>query len=162
MIKLVSIDNCSDAWDAVEMNSNPDIYDILYEPDEKKFANRCQSYLIKENEKNVGYVSLIFENYDYRFLFLDIGLKKEYQDKGIFNEVLEKIEKLDISQYIIIETSINNHKVINSLKNIIRIKVIEDRVFYLLQRKRYEEFIVFNGVDNLIDHYDKLDKKKIK
>ena len=47
-------------------------------------------------------------------------------------------------------------------KSRIRIKVIEDRVFYLLQRKRYEEFIVFNGVDNLIDHYNKLDEKKIK
>jgi hypothetical protein len=162
MIKLVSIDNCSDAWDAVEMNSNPDIYDILYEADEKNFVNRYQSFLIKEDEENIGYVSLIFENYDYRFLFLDVGLKKEYQDTGIFNEVLEKIVKLNIPQYIIIKTSVKKVETIDSLKNRIKLLDIDGNSFYLLQNNRYQEFIAFTGLGSLVDHFYNEDRKKIK
>ena len=148
MIKLVS--------------GNKKIDNLNYDSFYNEFDNtnnsieRFYSFLIKNDKDIIGYASLIFENNDYRLLFLDVKLKNEYQD--ITEEVLKKIEKLNIPQYIIIETSINNIKAINSLKNKIRIKVIDDKAFYLLQNKRYEEFLVFDGVRNIEEHYNDKDK----
>ena len=162
MIKLVSVDNEEKTLEIIDMINQYDSLRSEFGDKIDRLACSEYSFLIKKNEDTVGFANLVYEKEDYRFLFLDIGIKDEYQGKGIAKEVQKQIEKFEVPQYIIIETSINNHKAINSLKSRIRIKVIEDRVFYLLQRKRYEEFIVFNGVDNLIDHYNKLDEKKIK
>ena len=123
----------------------------------------CFTYLITVDNKDAGFINVLFERDDKEFLVVDMGIKKRYRSKGIGTEAMRKLKELNINKFIIAETKKNNIGGNKSLENI-SIKVAESNTcnYYLLQKERIEEFIDRDYLEKLANHYQEENFQLIK
>lgn len=124
----------------------------------------CISWMIKDKDKNIGFINLVEEKVNHNFLFLDMGIIKEYRGKGygkrFLKEVQELVEKSNLP-FILMETRKTNDNANCVGKDIgCFLTEIEDRNIYLLQRSRLQEFIDTNQMEELAKHFTKENDKR--
>lgn len=122
------------------------------------------SWMIEADNKNIGFINLVVEKANYNFLFLDMGIIKDYRGKGygkkFLKEVQELVEDSDLP-YVLMETKKDNINAnIAAREMTCFITEVEDRNVYLLQKSRLQEFIDSNQMEELAKHYDNPSKKK--
>lgn len=113
--------------------------------------------LINVNNRPIGFYSLVKEKQDNNFYFLDLGIIKEYQRKGIGLEIKEQLKNKNINEFIIVETRESNDKAIGSMNKGIGLELCHENgcIYYLLQDERYKEFIEKDGMEKLANHINK-------
>ena len=119
-------------------------------------------YLIRYKDTIVGFVNLIKENCNDDFLFLDMGIKARYKGQGIGSAVLNKIKEMNIDEYIIAETSVDNILANEAIRNIgFGLAAVNRNNYYLLQDYRLKEFIDNGYLTKLREHLDSKYKNKV-
>lgn len=162
----------------LKLNDWADDYNILYNMMNNEdgikeiFASRLDrinaariSWFIKMDGKYVGFISLVCEKANYDYLFLDIGVIKEYRKCGIGKQALEevkkKVEEMCLSEYVLIETKKSNYGANKAAEDIgCYLTEFGDRNVYLLQKERCQEFIDENHMEKLADHYSEGNDKR--
>ena len=161
MIRLVAANNDLDASKIIRMMNEEETIKDVFKGKTERVVGADISCLIKNDNEDIGFVNLVKEKYDQDFYFLDMGIIKKYQGQGIGKKVFEILlnEKTikNLKEFIIGETKKTNEKAIGAVENIGGIKVLEteDRVYYLLQKERIEEFIEKDGMQKLGEHEEK-------
>ena len=112
------------------------------------------TFIIKLNDTTVGLINLVREEDDNNFLFLDIGIKEEYRNKGIATEMMKFISTIPIKEYVLVKS--NNIYVNKALKELGCNKVYEHDFhnIYLLQNNKYKQFIENNVIEKLAKHFN--------
>ena len=112
------------------------------------------TFIIKLDDTTVGLINLVREEDNNDFLFLDIGIKEEYRNKGIATEMMKFISIIPIKEYVVVKS--NNIYVNKALKKIGCNKVYEHNFhnIYLLQKDRYKQFIENNVTEKLAKHFN--------
>ena len=133
------------------------------------FANRLDrlaaspySCIILFNKQVAGFANLVKEKNNDDFLFVDMGIIASFRGKSICNDVLKYFGDIEIKEFIIGETKIDNipaNKVASNVGCFIFAE--EDRNFYLIQKNRYCEFIKYGYLDKLKQHIEKPNVKKL-
>ena len=54
------------------------------------------TYLITYDDKDVGFINVLFERDDNAFLVVDMGIKKRYRNKGIGTKAIELLKEKNI------------------------------------------------------------------
>ena len=112
------------------------------------------TYLITCNDKDAGFINVLFEKDDYNFLVVDIGIKKKYRGKGVATKAMQLLKEKNIDKFIIAETTKKNIGANKSLQNVaIQVAESDDFNYYLVQKERIEEFIDNDYLEKLADHY---------
>lgn len=121
------------------------------------------TYLITYNDKDAGFLNVLYEKDDYNFLVVDIGIKKRYRGKGIATKAMQLLREKNIEKFIIAETKKDNLGANKSLQNT-SIQVAESDQFnyYLIQKERIEEFIDKDYLEKLANHYQEENFQLIK
>lgn len=118
-----------------------------------RLVNSAYSFMIKKGSKDVGFVNLVVEKQDYNFYFLDVGLKKEYRNKGIGTFVLKKMQERSFEKFIILEVKVENETANLSIGKVGVKLMEEDGVnYYLLQKDKVQEFIDNDYLTKLSEH----------
>lgn len=123
------------------------------------------SWMIKANDKNVGFINLVTEKANHRFLFLDMGIIKAYRGKGygkrFLGEVQKIVEENDYFTYVLMETKQDNDSANKISKDVgCYLTSFDDRNVYLLQRSRLQEFVDTNKMEELAKHYENGNSKR--
>lgn len=123
------------------------------------------SWLIKANDNNIGFINLVTEKANSNFLFLDMGIIKAYRGKGYGKKFLEEVqhitEKEEDFTYVLMETRCNNDSANGISKSVgCYLTTLGDRNVYLLQKSRLQEFIDTNQMEELAKHYEMENSKK--
>ena len=163
-IELKSVRSADDINDLVDlMNTEEGIKEIFGNRIDRIMTSAYR-FLIKYSEKIIGFINLVVEDNNKRFLFIDMGIKKEYRGKGIGTASIKKLKELlkenNIDTYVIGETKVTNkggNQVIDN--NGCLLMKFEDKNIYLLQNERAKEFIDDNSYDKLKEHFNKQYKK---
>lgn len=126
-----------------------------------RLSSSYYSCLIIVNEEIAGFVNLVEEKRNKDFYFLDMGIKKEYRNKGIGTKALEIILNLDIDRFIINETKETNLLANSSINKIGYILFSKDeKNYYLLQKDKIDRFINEDYMQKLAEHIEKDNTKK--
>ena len=123
------------------------------------------SWMIKANDKNVGFINLVTEKANHRFLFLDMGIIKAYRGKGYGKRFLGKVQKIveenDYFTYVLMETKQDNDSANKISKDVgCYLTSFGDRNVYLLQKSRLQEFVDTNQMEELAKHYENGNSKR--
>ena len=123
------------------------------------------SWMIKANDKNVGFINLVTEKVNHRFLFLDMGIIKAYRGKEygkrFLGEVQKKVEESNYPEYVLMETKQDNNSANKISKDVgCYLTSFDDRNVYLLQRSRLQEFVDTNQMEELAKHYENGNSKR--
>ena len=116
------------------------------------------SWLIKANDNNIGFINLVTEKANHKFLFLDMGIVKAYRGKGygkkFLEEVQSEVENSNLT-YVLMETRQDNDSANGVSKSVgCYLTTFGDRNVYLLQKSRLQEFIDTNQMEELAKHYE--------
>lgn len=125
-----------------------------------RLASSRFCFIIRKNNKDIGFVNLVIEKGNQDFYFLDIGLKEEYRNKGIGTEILKKLQSIEFDRFILLEVRIENEGANLSIEKV-GVKVAEYGAvnYYLLQKDKVEEFIDGDYLEKL-DHHVSIKSKK--
>ena len=145
------------------MNREDGIRDVFVGRTDR-IINADISWMIQAGNKNIGFINLVVEKCNYNYLFLDMGIIKEYRGKGygkkFLTEVQQLVEANDLP-FVLMETTKDNNNANGVGKGIgCFITEVGDRNIYLLQKSRLQEFIDSNQMEELAKHYGKENCKK--
>lgn len=157
-------------WDSQEDNTS--LYSMMNDEEgiREIFGGRydrlmttSNSWLIKANDNNIGFINLVTEKANHNFLFLDMGIIKAYRGKGYGKKFLEEVQsKVEDSNlpYVLMETRCDNDSANGVSKSVgCYLTTFGDRNVYLLQKARLQEFIDTNQMEELAKHYEKENSK---
>ena len=134
------------------INNDLEIGDI-FKGREDRLLSAAMLSTIYDKDKLIGFANLIKEKQNPNFLFLDVGIIKEYRGKHVASQILEELK--EIPKYIIVETKEDNLLANKSLEDrTVKLLEVNDRNVYLLQKERYNEFIENGYYDKLKYHYN--------
>lgn len=156
----IRVEKCKrnqDYWDfydkIVELINSDEMIKLVFGGREDRLYTASMLSTIYDKDKLIGFANLIKEKQNPNFLFLDVGIIKEYRGKHVASQILEELK--EIPKYIIVETKEDNLLANKSLENTTAfILKYNDRNIYLLQKDRYNEFIENGYYDKLTDHYN--------
>ncbi len=153
-VKLVLADNQEKISEIFDMMTEDNGIKDYYEDKLSSIIKSAYSFIIKCDDKTAGFINLLREAEYEKFLFLDIGIKDEYRNRGIATDMIKFIASLPLKDYVFIKS---NNQYIN--KAIIKLgckKIIEyqnDNI-YLLQNEKYEQFITDKEIEKLDIHFN--------
>ena len=135
------------------ISSDKDINDLFGDRWDRMYSG-VFTYLITCDNKDVGFINVLFERDDNEFLVVDMGIKKRYRNKGIGTKAMQLLKEKNIPKFIIAETEKTNISGISSLDNIgIQIAESPEQAYYLIQKERIEEFIDNDYLEKLNVHF---------
>lgn len=139
------------------MNTEEGIREIFGGRDDR-LMTASNSWLIKANDNNIGFINLVTEKANHKFLFLDMGIVKAYRGKGygkkFLEEVQSEVENSNLT-YVLMETRQDNDSANGVSKSVgCYLTTFGDRNVYLLQKSRLQEFIDTNQMEELAKHYE--------
>ncbi len=164
-LEVSNFGNEKDYFDLCNMMDKEDgIKEIFGGRRDRLMAADC-SWMIKANDKNVGFINLVTEKVNHRFLFLDMGIIKAYRGKGygkrFLGEVQKKLEESNYPEYVLMETKQDNNSANKISKDVgCYLTSFDDRNVYLLQRSRLQEFVDTNKMEELAKHYENGNSKR--
>lgn len=128
-----------------------------------RIITASDSWMIQAGDKNIGFINLVVEKSNYNYLFLDMGIIKDYRGKGYGKRFLKEVQMIVESSdrpFVLMETKKDNNA--NGVGKDIGCFITEvgDRNVYLLQKSRLQEFIDSNQMEELARHYDQENCKK--
>lgn len=127
-----------------------------------RLASSRFSFMIRKNNKDIGFANLVIEKGNQYFYFLDIGLKEEYRNKGVGTEVLEKLHDMEFDRFVLLEVRNDNEAANISIGKVgVKIFTIGNINYYLLQQERVIEFIDGDYLEKLADHVSIKSKKNL-
>ena len=127
-----------------------------------RLSTSIYSCLIKMDEKTVVFVNLVEEKNNKNFLFVDMGIIPEFRNKSICNDILTYFSNFPTKEFIIGETKVDNQYANKAAAKVgILVLTNQDSNFYLIQKNRYEEFIQNNCLEQLKEHIEKGNQKKL-
>lgn len=146
------------------MNTEEGIREIFGGRDDR-LMTASNSWLIKANDNNIGFINLVTEKANYNFLFLDMGIIKAYRGKGYGKKFLEEVQHITEREedfpYVLMETKQDNDNANGISKGVgCYLTTFGDRNVYLLQKSRLQEFIDTNQMEELAKHYEMGNSKK--
>lgn len=120
------------------------------------------AYLITVDGRDAGFIYLLNEsNKTNDILFLDIAILKEFRSRNVAYTYLKEVlldESIPSDKFIVAEVESCNKASIRLMNKLDAIKVADE--YYLLQRKKYNEFksfVKFNDItlDDIHDDFKK-------
>ena len=150
--------------DMFNMMQNEDGIKDVFRQRTDRLNTTSVSWMIQAGNKTIGFINLVVEKANYDYLFLDMGIIKDYRGKGYGKKFLQEVQNLvehsDLP-YVLMETKKNNINANIAAEDIAcLITEVEDRNVYLLQKSRLQEFIDTNQMEKLAEHFDKTSHKK--
>jgi RimJ/RimL family protein N-acetyltransferase len=136
-----------------EMMRNEEGIREIFENRTDRIASSEYSLLVEVDNQTIGFIDLVNENIR-GFLFIDLGIKKSFREKGYSSIILNKLnDDLNTKEYLIAEIKKYNVPANKTLEKIgSLIDEVDDRNFYLLQKNRESELI------NNTEIYERLKK----
>lgn len=127
-----------------------------------RLASSRFSFMIRRNNKDIGFVNLVIEKGNHDFYFVDIGLKEEYRNKGVGTEILKKLQEMDFDRFVLLEVKNDNEAANISINKVgVKVTTIGNINYYLLQKDRVQEFIDGDYLEKLSNHVSIKSKKDL-
>ena len=160
-VQIKQVRNNREDFDAViDMMENANgIRDIFRGKTDRLLASFC-TVLVYADKEIAGFINLVDEHIDSRFNFVDMGILEKYRGMGVGKKALKELMKALPDDFFIGEVKKDN-VASNKLSEDLGVRVLDtdDRNFYLLQKKRLDEFFEYDGIEKL---NQKIHKEEIK
>lgn len=165
ILKQTNWNSQKDYSDLYSMMNTEDGIKEIFSDRQDRLMTTAISWLITANSNHIGFINLVEEKAEHNFLFLDMGIIKEYRGKGYGKKFLEEVKQIVEKEkdfpFILMETRKANDNANCIGKDIgCFLTEIEDRNIYLLQRSRLQEFIDANQMEELAKHFTKENDKR--
>ena len=123
--------------------------DGVFAGKQDRFAISYFSYLIRYDNKDIGFIYATPERRYRNGLFIDMALLKEYRGKGIGKEVLEKFCLIHNNIYMFGEV-LEYNKASNIISSKVGVEIAPG--YYLFPKDKYEEFINSGELDKFLNN----------
>ena len=114
-----------------------------------RFAISYYSYLIRYDNKDIGFIYATPEQRYKNGLFIDMALLKEYRGKGIGKEVLENF-CLNHNDIYMFGEVLEDNKASNIISSKVGVEIAPG--YYLFPKDKYEEFINSGELDIFLNN----------
>lgn len=118
----IRVEKCKrkeDYWDfydkIIELINSDEMIKSVFGGREDRLYTAQMLSTIYDKDMLIGFANLIKEKQNPNFLFLDVGIIKEYRGKHVASQILEELK--EIPKYIIVETREDNLLANKSLEN---------------------------------------------